>query len=529
MKNRNYCFIDAMAHIMLVALLLLITLITVGSIRKNEYFQLNDVNEIPRYWYGHSMEWIFLLLLLIFTFIICSYKGFFIRKYHALMRLSFIWAVIISVCLVFVLRAIPYADAATCSNLAISFNKGDFSDFTPGAGGYITIYPFQVGYIAILQLVYLIVGSESYIAAQLVNVPMILLIIDMFYHIIDISVENENKKKNILGISAVLFMIMLPLYFLVIYAYGDMIAWAMALTAVYTFQRYMKNGRIRDIIFTGIFIGIAIQVKSNEWIFLIAIEMTFVAHILARHEWKLTGWIIYLIIPAIIMSGVLKYSYMKAANLTEFPKGAPKTSWIAMGMQEIDDSPMAFGWYNGYNHNLYVECGYDYEKANELAKNDIKCSLIKYSHEPIHAAYLFYQKISSMWLEPAYGTQLKLEWQTRHNDDLPLFAQWVISGRGRDIIYQVLSVIHFVILIFTLLSCIVNYRKMNSFWLLPLLIIFGGIMFHMMWEAHCRYMFIYYLIMLPYAASGVDWISRDFVGKLVMKGKIGYGTSQARR
>jgi hypothetical protein len=37
---------------------------------------------------------------------------------------------------------------------------------------------------------------------------------------------------------------------------------------------------------------------------------------------------------------------------------------------------------------------------------------------------------------------------------------------------------------------------------------FGGFLFHMMWEANSRYIFVYGLLMIPYAAQGTKKILR---------------------
>ena len=481
-----------------------LAVITAVSIRKNEYFELNQQNEIPRYSYGHPVWAVILTVVMITVCVFLVRRGYFRKHYRGLMLAALLWAVGISIFFIFLFRAVPYADAMACSQIAVRFNHGDFSDFNTAVSDYLTVYPFQTGFIALLQLIYLIAGGENYIAAQMVNAAAVVVIIYICFRMTELTVEDEDRRRDVMGVTALAFIFMLPLYYMVTYIYGDLIAWALAVTALYMFQKYMKCGRVRDIVLSGIMFGLAVQLKSNEWIFVIAAEMALAAHAAARKKIRTVVWMLYLLIPAVLFAGMLKFSYMKAANLQEYPKGAPKLRWIAMGMQDLDDNPMEFGWYNGYNRNLYVDSKYNYNAANAAAKENIRQSLAHYRQEPVRGAYLFYRKFMSQWLEPAFGAQLKIEWQTRHNEGLSALAHWIISGRGRCLIYQGLNSVHFIVIAFSMFFCLYNIKKLREPYLLPLLVIFGGMTFHMLWEAHCRYVLIYYLMLVPFAAAGIS-------------------------
>ena len=51
----------------------------------------------------------------------------------------------------------------------------------------------------------------------------------------------RGEYENAFVCLLVLFLFMLPLYFMVTYIYGDLIAWALAVTALYMFQKYYHH------------------------------------------------------------------------------------------------------------------------------------------------------------------------------------------------------------------------------------------------------------------------------------------------
>ena len=51
------------------------------------------------------------------------------------------------------------------------------------------------------------------------------------------------------------------------------------------------------------------------------------------------------------------------------------------------------------------------------------------------------------------------------------------------------------------------------------LIILGGFFFHVMWEAKTRYVMVYALLLIPYAALGCDWIMYSLNAKFSIRKK----------
>ena len=111
-------------------------------------------------------------------------------------------------------------------------------------------------------------------------------------------------------------------------------------------------------ILSTVFIGIALMIKSNYLIVLLAM-LIFLG----------IDWIISLKKKNIIFAVIVICSYIiatsgpvKLLSIQEnvyLGKGIPKIAWIAMGMQETGMAP---GWYNGYNADTYLNNDCDSEK-----------------------------------------------------------------------------------------------------------------------------------------------------------------------
>ena len=81
------------------------------------------------------------------------------------------------------MRGLAVNDARTLDvDVVNAFMGGDFSQLTD-KGSYLYIYPFQIGYVAYGQLVYLLFGKSNYTAYQFLNLICILGTLFLLYQI----------------------------------------------------------------------------------------------------------------------------------------------------------------------------------------------------------------------------------------------------------------------------------------------------------------------------------------------------------
>ncbi len=514
-ENRRTGILRILSFFYLAPLTVLMVVLAVLSACKSVYFALYEQNETPLYADDRSLLLLAALLLVVVAGwllhkkmgedkkgILCA--GETAGKCPLLLAAALIVAGTISLVFLFLLRPQPFADSIAVSKIAEQFLQGDFSALQSAAADgddYMMVYPFQIGFIAFLQLLYSVFGAGNYLALQLFNVIAILFMVRNLYELTGEVFESRETQTYFLWMS----MGMLPLYLHVGYVYGELCGWSLAIGSFLLLFRYLRDHKKRHILWAGILLAAAIRIKSNEEIFLVAFVMILMATAFVRKKWSPVLLAVYMVALAVVVGTAVKAGYTKAAGISEFPKGAPKSSWVAMAMQE--DEYAEFGWYNGYNRKNFVDHNYDYEAADQAAKENIRESLNHFLQNPVHAAYLYYKKFESSWDDPTFQSQITIEWESRHTEGLSAAAESILYGTGRKILYWIMNIVHFIVITLAGWRMVLSFRKQErekqwkmEAYLLP---VFGGLLFHMIWETQCRYLIVYYCMLFPAAADGM--------------------------
>ena len=146
-------------------------------------------------------------------------------------------------------------------------------------------------------------------------------------------------------------------------------------------------------------------------------------------------------------------------------------------------------------------------------------SLQKLVHEQRYTINYMYKKFTSQWNMPTFMSLITNEWNSRHAENLSSVALFFIYGFGRDILYSIMNFYHF----FMFLCCGVYCRFSLKEWSLErayfVLNIFGGFLFHMIWEAKTRYVLGYFVLFLPLAAWGLNKLTEKMGNKFLIKQK----------
>ena len=181
-----------------------------------------------------------------------------------------------------------------------------------------------------------------------------------------------------------------------------------------------------------------------------------------------------------------------------------------MAIQEESDGTGQNGWYNGYNAGTYRNNQFDHEKTDLEAKKRFCSDFKALLHSPSHAAYFYFKKGMTQWADPSFVSMRNLELASRHVEGHGRIVNSLIYGRGMHLCYFVMRISMFLIYLGTLLYCISVFRakKLSSLQGFLILYIFGGMLFHEIWEGSSRYTMRYYIYLLPYASFGLMLLLR---------------------
>ena len=169
-----------------------------------------------------------------------------------------------SLFLVLVIRGNATNDALQLDEIMQAFSRGDYSSLQEG--GYLFVYPFQVTYVLIGQVIQALCGPSNYLVYQLLNVVSILC---NLYFLYQITWELFHDRR----ICAVMQLLTMGCWFYYVFAtfiYADLWSFAVQSAAFLLEIRYLNRRRLRDIIGAGICIAAATLLKTNCYVALIA-------------------------------------------------------------------------------------------------------------------------------------------------------------------------------------------------------------------------------------------------------------------
>ncbi len=484
-----------LTYFYIVPLAVMIIFNAVNSLLRTTYFELYRDMETAKYqWDNPLLVLVSSGVLLVLLYLIWK-SG--CRKKLGNLWVSVAYAGALSLAFVLMFRCVATCDSESLSQIAIDFCKQNYGALEQGA--YLYCYSFQLGMTALLEVIYRIFGIEQFLVFQILNVISIMVIIGLLHQITGLLFEDERVQQ----VEGVLSFGMLPLYLFATFVYGDIIGWAFGVGAIWFVIRYLKKDKWQDVLPASLLLMFGTLVKSNINILVVAAAIAILLHGLKNKKYKVIVLAAVLVLFSQVGVKAVNGIYAQRAGLDSYPAGIPKIAWIAMSMQEADEGGYACGWYNAYNWNVFAENDYDRDATSAACMENLKGSLANFLDDQGYAVEFFYKKFTSQWNAPTFQAMITNEWATRHAQPLSSFDEFLIYGVGRNILYGVMNVYHFLMFLFASAYFVLRRKE----WSLPkayfMLNIFGGFLFHMLWEAQSRYILGYFVLMLPIAAAGL--------------------------
>ncbi len=395
----------------------------------------------------------------------------------------------------------PADDQVQVYSAAMLFNEGDFRNLMPG--GYIEMYPQQLGYILYLQLMFRVFGTTSYALIQVINCLFIMGILWMMSLVIDEVVEN----RGIQLLASLLMALQLPLYFLHTWVYGDLPFLFFAMVFFWCFlklakgPRTVQNGaeeekvRLRRWVFCIVLLIISaclmVLFRKNALIILIAAFLLLLLEgIFQKKRLCLLLAVGVLAVPLMTSHAVNK-GYSLASGYGPL-RGLPSTCWIAMGMIEGESKP---GWFNNFGVPTYYENGCDYDATSARSVEMIQYKLNEFTANPMMAVSFYKRKISTQWNDPFYNT---VDLIGSDSQQVSGISGWM--EKYIDFVQGFLDEIQLLLYLGGVFYVLLSRKSL--LYRLPEVILIGGFLFSILWEGNSRYVYPYVLMILPVAVMG---------------------------
>lgn len=433
-------------------------------------------------------------------------------------------------------RTVPAADAMSVYNAALEWIQGNRDVIHPTVS-YLSYYPQQIGLMAFLELLLRIwnltgISAPAWHFIKLLYVC--LLCVTILFQYLSLKYLWRERWEEISCCYLILVCCNLPMVMYSSFVYGEIPSFAALSVGLYLLLRLLAEAgsTITRKVLTGIgsivFFTLSVMLRKNSLIPIIAVLLVLLWEALrsgrsVRMRLYLLAMAVCLAVTSVSILPLVQKSYEKKAGNT-LSSGVTAMSYFAMGMQEAS---RGCGWYNGFNIDTYDATGMDSAAANEISRQAIQERLSYFREHPGYAADFYVRKHLSQWADGTYASrQATLATYGGRSE----FFQEVYDGSLSSAYIEWGNAWQNVLYLGTLLFCVSAVRRRregaDSLYLyVGLIAVLGGFLFHILWEANSRYIFLYSLMLMPYCAAGVQ----SGVRRLIKLSVAGVGRSVSRK
>lgn len=397
----------------------------------------------------------------------------------------------------------PKSDPSKMLRIADEIMNHDYHEFL--REGYLYRYPYQSGFILYCMIFLKVFRQSAFVVLQIMNAIGLSV---MFYLIGRcMKLMWGINERQVAYATAVCMLCSLPLFFYTTFIYGNLPGMAFSVAAIWLELLFLKKRNFITIFASSICIAIAIVMKSNCSIFLIAMYIILLLDMLQSEKRKLSlaACILMPLLCFILNTGTLLI--MERMTGQELSKGMPKSAFIMMGLEEGSTAP---GTENGSSNRIFEKNSFEYGATDAAAKEEIYESLKNYVKNIEQGINFFGRKQAAQCNEPTFQC-FSITTDRETKIAVPKWIQYMISGEGSLWLTEILNIIQTMIL-FGTCAYIVSFKteKRNFKDLIFLLIFIGGFIFQLLWEAKSQYMLIFFFILLPYAVQGYRILTDKF-------------------
>ena len=376
---------------------------------------------------------------------------------------------------------------------------------------YLVSYPFQFGFFSYTDLLLKLTGEV--LLAPAIRVLSVLFIVSS-YGAIMLLTQKIFRDEHITLLTILLLAVCIQPLLYSSACYSQIPSFAFGIWGIYAAVNYLTNRRKRTLLLSAVLLALAVYLKPNAWIMIAAVSIVLVLDAIRAWRWRSLAAVLVLVALALPAPKLIQ-SYYEAEIGTTFGKGYPMVSWIAMSLQEGDHTT---GWYDHtYNVKLKRQFGEDMEGVSKQSIVDLRDGLESITSEPEKLRVFLSEKIGSQWLEPTF----MCIWATNGGGPPVPSATNAFSrffyGERFDNLFR-FGMRYYLILLYggAVLSVIMLFRKRKDAMLILPLIILGGVLYHVLFEAQSRYALNYLPLFAPVAAFGIvtsgekirGWFSR---------------------
>lgn len=519
-QNISIKICDIARILIIIAAIIIMTVISIKAFYKTGYFPSTYDNAIEKtdYKYDNILENLaYIILFLVIIYLLNKLLMKIKLKY--VIPIGLVCVFIIFVWFVVTLDLVPIADQGQIMILADAVSN-NIINLHVNPGSYLEMFPYQFGFayyvgivIKIINLTQNIFGLDSYIYLQILNAVYSIICMVLMYLIGNRLLKENKRAKNILIILTIFFGV----YFMFFntHVYGNLPGLIFGLFAFLCTIRFVQEGKWYNLILSGISIFIAIYLKTNYQIFLIAILGVLGMELLRKIEIKKFVSILVILMVYMISSSFGDWLIEKNIGRV-IPAGVPMITYMYMGW--APSNTLSSGWYTGDVINIYTENEFDHINTAEETKKLFLDRIEHFKNDTKEFIRYAWDKFDSTWLNPTFQTiWLATPGSDRIGGNVEYKEyiennSWIIEmvNYKSDVfhieerLFDAYEIIVFVSAIIGVIYLLKNENK-ESENLLLVVTFLGGVAFHfVLWETKAIYVLGYFYLLLPYTSKGLE-------------------------
>ena len=152
---------------------------------------------------------------------------------------------------------------------------------------------------------------------------------------------------------------------------------------------------------------------------------------------------------------------------------------------------------------------YDAKRITDISKDSIKQRVEVFKKNPRYAVDFYQRKYENQFIEPTFQSLLVTAPQRNFDNETKLekvkdfFIKQIYFDGTHDVISFIMKVFQVFVYVFSVVFAVNVYKKKKEILTIIPVAFIGGTLFHMIWEAKSRYVFPYFVFLIPLAAYGL--------------------------
>ncbi len=409
-------------------------------------------------------------------------------------------------------QSAPREDAMVVTRAASGATKNDFSFMSER---YFSNYHYQLGFVFFSEIIMRIFhrGDENMLYFQIINV--VLLAAAYMGIILMLRKTFESKRIQTIAVVTLLFCVQPILYSVFTYGVIPGITFSIyaVLFEILYFQSEKKTKYIWAIL-SVLCIGIAVMIKSNNYIVFAAMAILAVVKLIRRR--KLAD-LLYIVVAALITinvnSAVCKM--YEARSNVKLEGAVPMISFAVMGLNYPNNvvGCTAAGWYNGgYTAGNHEEHNFITKDSAKASMKQIEERVSYFAHNYQEANDFFYEKNMSQWNEPTYSC-IWLNIAGWRYKDAGKIANYICED-GMKKAMEYMNIYQMIVFLGAFVGVICCFKKKNILCCALILIVLGGFLYHMIFEGKSQYILPYFILLCGFSAVGMDYLCNQITERI---------------